>query len=298
MTAKPPLNLTEYEFTANIDYVSLVGLQKTALPPLNGKATWPPSVPGKLTVQEPSAADVQALAETFPAGHLDELEICVDVRTAQQQPAAQQEEALTAFKAEFVAKRHKPTFIEGTNSGFRGAYDHNIKKTLPYNHRVPAAHQQLLNGHRNDGAQVKCYYKRTDQKQALPSKQHCVRLEIRLGMVGLDRHGLLTLADLHGFKFRKELMPYFTHVYGSRHPKVRKSSRAALLGMLNAYQDSADLTHWGRVGVGAFLPGGKREKPHLIFKRDTALNNRIGQALGRLERSFAIKKFVRPAVPA
>ena len=50
--------------------------------------------------------------------------------------------------------------------------------------------------------------------------------------------------------------------------------------------------------MGAFLPGGKREKPHLIFKRDTALNNRIGQALGRLERSFTVKKFVRPAVPA
>lgn len=298
MTAKPTLNLTEYEFTASIDYVSLVGLQRTALPPLNGKATWPPSVPGKLTVQEPSAADVQALAEIFPAGILDEIEICVDVRTARQQPAAQQDEALKAFKAEFVAKRLKPTFIEGTNSGFRGAYDSYVKKPLPYNHRVPAAHQQLLNGHRNDGAQVKCYYKRTDQKKALPTQMHRIRLEIRLGMVGLDRHGLLTLSDLQGFKFRKELMPYFTHVYGSRHPKVRKSSRAALLGMLNAYQDATDRADWGRVGVGAFLPGGKRETPHLIFKRDTALNNRIGQALGRLERSFAVKNFVRPAVPA
>lgn len=298
MTAKPPLALTEYEFTASIDYLTLTGLEKRDLPPLSGKAKWPPSAPGKLTVQEPSAADVRTLADVFPSGVLYELEVCVDVRTAKRLPAERQDELLKGFKTEFVAKRLKPIFIEGTNNGFRGAYDHNIKKTLPYNHRVPAAHQQLLNGHRHDHAQVKSYYKRTDNRAALRIEKHRIRLEVRLDMLALDRHGLATVSDLLGFKFRTALMPYFTHVYGSRRPKARKSSRTALLRTVNTRQDAYDRADWERVGVGAFLPGGKREKPNLIFKRDIELNERIGQALGRLERQFAVKKFVRPVVPA
>lgn len=297
METNPPLELTDFKFTASIDYLTLTGLEKRKLPPLAGKAKWPSSAPDRLTVQEPSAADVRTLADLFPSGTLFEVEICVDVCTAKRLTAEQQGELLKRFKAEFVAKRLKPTFIEGTNSGFRGAYDSYVKKPLPYNHRVPTAHQQLLNGHRNDGAQVKCYYKTTDNRQALPLNKHCVRIEIRLGMVGLDRHGLVTVADLLSFKLRAALMPYFTHVCGSRRPKVRKSSRAPLLGILNARQDATDRPHWERVGVGAFLPRGKREKPHLILKRDTALNTRIGQALGRLERSLVVEKFVRPAVP-
>ena len=67
----------------------------------------------------------------------------------------------------------------------------------------------------------------------------------------------------------------------------------AAAGLLAAPLHAQDL-----VGVGAFERGGKREQPNLIFKRDTALNNRIGQALGRLERSITVKKFVRPAVPS
>lgn len=298
METTSPLELTNFKFTAGIDYLTLTGLEKRELPPLSGKAKWPPSAPGRLTVQEPSAADVWILADLFASAALYEVEICIDVRTAKRLTAEQQDELLQRFKADYVAKRLKPTFVDGTNSGFRGAYDSYVKKPLPYNHRVPAAHQQLLNGHRNDGAQVKCYYKTTDNRQALPLNKQCVRIEIRLGMGGLDHHGLVTLSDLLSFKLRAALMPYFTHVCGSRRPKVRKSSRAPLLGILNARQDATDRPHWERVGVGAFLPGGKREKPRLIFKRDTALNNRIGQALGRLERSFAVEKFVRPAVPA
>lgn len=292
MTASPLPDLAQFEFTASLDYLTLAGLEKRNLPPLAGKAKWPPSAPGRLTVQEPSASDVRELANIFPSGALYEVEICVDVRTAKRMPAVQQDELLKRFKAEFVAKRLKPTFIEGTNSGFRGAYDSYLKKPLPYNHRVPVAHQQLLNGHRNDGAQVKCYYKCTDNRQALPLDKQCVRIEVRLGMGGLDRHGLVTVSDLLSFKFRTALMPYFTHVCGSRRPTVRKSSRAPLLCMLNARQDAADRQHWEHVGVGAFVTGGKRQKLNLIFQRDTALNNRIGQALGRLERSFAVEKFV------
>ncbi|NMM80881.1 hypothetical protein B2J86_08070 [Acidovorax sp. SRB_14] len=293
MTARPPLDLSDFRFTASIDYVTLKGLTKELLPSLEGKAKWPRRSPGKLTVHDATAADIQSLAEIFPLALIDELEVSVDIRTAQPLKAEVQHEALKAFKAEFVAKRLMPTFIDGTNSGFRGAYDHVLNRTIPYNYRVPTAFQQLLNGHRNDGVQVKCYFKRSDQRKALPVDQHCIRVEVRMNMVGLNHHSLVTVRDLIGFKFRKELMAYFTHVCGSRLRRVRKTRRTPLLDVLHSKLNELDLPHWERIGVGAFLPGGKRQKPNLVFKRDIALNDRIGQALGRLERSFAVEKFVR-----
>lgn len=291
MTAKPPLDLSDFKFTASIDYVTLKGLKKGPLPSLEGKAKWPRRAPDKLTVHDATAVDIHSLAATFPLASIDELEVSVDISTAQPMTAELQHEALKAFKAEFVAKRLMPTFIDGTNSGFRGAYDHVLKKTIPYNYRVPTAFQQLLNGHRNDGVQVKCYFKRTDQRKALPVDQHCIRVEVRMNMMGLEHHSLMTVPDLLGFKFRRELMPYFTHVSGSRLRKARKSRRTPLLNVLHSKLNELDLPHWEHIGVGAFLQGGKRQKPNLVFKRDTAINNRIGQALGRVERSFSVKKF-------
>lgn len=293
MKTKTASALSAYRFSAGIDYVKLKGLQKQALPALDGKAIWPQSAPGKLTVHDATAADVVQLAKIFPGAFIDELEVRVDIRTAKPLTDELQRIALKAFKTEFVAKRLMPVFIDGTNSGFRGAYDPSIKKTIPYNRRVPDPEAQLLMGHRNDGVQVKSYYKRIDQHKVLSVAKHCIRVEVRLGMTGLDQHDLLTIEDLIGFKFRKQLMPYFTHVSGSRFRKMRKSRRTPLLEVLHAKQAEFDQPHWERVGVGAFLPGGEREKPTLVFKRDIELNDRIGQALARLERSFAVEKFVR-----
>lgn len=293
MISAHPLNLSEFRFTASIDYVTLSGVQKASLPLLHGKAKWPKSAPHRLTVQEPAVSEIEALIDAFPAGRIYELEICVDVRVAKMISPEFRDEALKTFKAEFVTKRLRPTFTAGTNSGFRGAYDPILKKTVPYNYRVPSAFQQLLMGHRNDGAQVKCYYKRTDNGKRLPDEKHSIRVEVRLNMVGLDRHALASVDDLIGFKFRKELMPYFTHVCGTRRRLVRKTRRTPLLVLLLDKQDAFDKPHWDRVGVGAFLPGGKRRQPALVFKHDIALNNRIGQALGRLERSFSVENFVR-----
>ena len=125
-----------------------------------------------------------------------------------------------------------------------------------------------------------------------------MRVEARLGQLELESLGLLHTPDLLEFKFRTQLMRYFTHVNGSRRGKPRKNSRRPLLKVIYDWKDEIDSQHWDLVGVGAFERGGKREQPNLIFKRDTALNNRIGQALGRLERSITVKKFVRPAVPS
>lgn len=293
MATIPTVDLSDFKFTAGIDYITLKGLPKVALPPLSGKAIWPRKFPGRLTVHDATAKDVRILAELFPNGIIDELEVRVDIRSAKQLTEELQRKALAAFKAEFVAKGLLPDFIAGTNSGFRGAYDHRIQKTVPYNHRVPKADQQLLMGHRNDGAQVKSYYKRLDQHQYLAVKQHCIRVEVRLNRMALDHHHLLTVRDLCGFKFRRGLMRYFSHVSGSRARKARKSRRTPLLELLHATMEKIDNPYWDRVGIGAFLEGGKRHRANIIFRRDTALNDRIGQALGRLEKSFSAEKFVR-----
>jgi hypothetical protein len=293
MDTTQPLNLSDFKFTAGIDYVTFHGLTKGPLPSLDGKAIWPRRYPGRLTIHDATANDVRVLSELFPKGLIAELEVRVDIRTAKQLPEELQKNALCAFKSEFVAKCLCPKFGEGTNSGFRGAYDHRINKTIPYNHRVPTADQQLLMGHRNDGVQVKSYYKRYDQKKSLSVNQHCIRVEVRLGMDGLGHHGLLTARDLCRFKLRKQLMRYFTHVSGSRARKVRKARRTPLLELLHATMDRIDAPHWKRVGVGAFLPGGKRHRANIIFIRATDVNDRIGQALGRLEAKFSAEKFGR-----
>lgn len=293
MTDSTFYSLDQFRFTAKIDYLSVKGLAKRPLPDLDGKAKWPRSTPGKLTVQDCSAADLHKLAELLPTAVIDEVEVSVDVRTARELPQDLQDQALRAFKSEYVAKRLKPTFNEGTNSGFRGAYDPDHKRLCPFNRRVPKGKEQLLYGHRNDGAQVKCYYKKTDNGRDLQRQERSVRVEVRLGQQGLDQHGVLHLTDLTVFKFRKQLMPYFTHVHGSRHRRVRQAKTKPLLAVLQGKQDQIDQAHWEKVGVGSFQRGGKREAAALVLKRDIELNNRIGQALGRLERSFSVKKFVR-----
>ena len=294
MTTTPRVDLRDFRFTAGIDYITISGLTKGPLPSLHGKAIWPASAPGKLTVHDPSRSDINALIETFPWSFIHELEVFVDVWPAKSLTGEQLYKALEAFKAECVAKGHLPRFLSPVNSRFRGAYDPVLKKTVPYNLRVPRADQQLLNGHRNDSEQAKAYLKKRDQRKKLPQTQHRIRLEVRMDMVGSDLHSLVTVEDLIGFKFRKGLMPYFTHVSGSRTKKAgKKSHRSLLLELLRSKRDDFDRPHWERIGVGAFLSGGKRQRPNLTFKRDIALNNRIGQALGRLERLFAAEKFVR-----
>ena len=69
MTDSTFYSLDQFRFTAKIDYLSVKGLAKRPLPDLDGKAKWPRSTPGKLTVQDCSAADLHKLAELHPANH-------------------------------------------------------------------------------------------------------------------------------------------------------------------------------------------------------------------------------------
>lgn len=297
MALDASLGLDQFHFAARIDYLTLAGLKRTDLPILDGKHKWPKSAPGALTIQECSADDLHKLVELFPKALIGELEVCVDVRTAVPLSPEEQDEKLRAFKVNFVAMRLKPKFLDGTNSGFRGSYDPLSKRVYPFNRRVPKSKEQMLHGHRNDGGQVKCYYKQTDNRRDLQRLLHSIRTEVRLDQVALNKHGVLHLHDLIEFKFRKELMPYFTHVQGSHRRKVRCAKAKPILTLLHEKQEQIDDAYWKKVGVGAFLRGGMREAPNLVFKRDSALNGRIGRALTRLERSVAVKKFEPKAQP-
>ncbi len=287
-------DLARFKFYASIDYVSLRGADKRSLPRLDGKAKWSRKAPGKLTIHDPSARDIGAMSEAFPDCFIEELEVCVDVRTARRLAPNEQDEALKSFKAAYAAKQLSPKFPRGMNSGFRGGFNPvGVSILRPFNHRVPEAQEQLLYGHRNDPIQVKCYYKKIDDRKSLPVASHRVRTEVRLGPVGLGHHGLVKVSDLIGFRFRKDLMGYFNHVCGSRLPRVREARRSELLSKMYAWADKHSRNSWEKTGVGMHIKGGKSYRFDLLYKRSTALNNRIGQALGRLEQSLRAKNFVR-----
>ncbi|MDZ4144875.1 MAG: hypothetical protein U1D29_10145 [Burkholderiales bacterium] len=297
MYTDPAHRLKNLRFSAKIDYLSIDGIDRRTLPGLDGKAIWPASRRGaKLTIHDPSATDLKLLQSLFPDDRMSELEVAVDIRSQPCQNDSEHLNALIWAKTDLVTKGLKPSFSEGTNSGFRGAY-----KPLkcgyvlaPFNRRVPGSKEQLLYGHRGDGAQVKVYLKGLDQKRQLPSHEQCVRMEVRLGLVGLQSHGLQRVSDLEGFRFRRELMPYFHHVQCT---KVRRrhtrSPETALLRVLFKKLNDIDTCHWNSVGVGAFERGGRREDSGKKFERDTVMNQRIGQALLRLQRGLQPEKFVR-----
>jgi hypothetical protein len=296
VTDAPPPSLSELTFSAKIDYVTIKTTRQVQLPALSGKPKWPPSFNGeRLTVHDPSAADVVLLRDLFPRQFIHELEIAVDIRPCSFLSEGDFHDCLTRIKAGYLARQLMPVFPAGLSSGFRGTYQRlsNGYKLTPFNLRVPQAHEQHLHGRRIDGAQVKVYLKKLDNMHALPWKAHSVRVEIRLGLSGLDAHGLLHLSDLDGWRLRKELMPYFQHVKGTkRRAATSKNAPTPLRKLLTAKSDQVDQLHWNKVGVGAFLPGGKRDSEPVRFLRHQELNQRIGQALLRLQSKLSTKKFV------
>lgn len=294
--------LSDLVFSAKIDYLSLAGLKRKPLPTTVGRVYWPSTHHGaRLTIHDPTADDIRRIAAVYPSGQLAELEVAVDVRPRARLSEAEHLSMLARFKAEYVAKGLKPRFTEELNSGFRGTYRrHPTGYSLrPFNLRVPEAGEQMLHGHRNDGVQVKVYLKGIDNRHQLPFQQHRTRMEVRLGTLGLEAHQLMHISNLADFPFRKELMPYFQHVHGSRRRATskRKQHNSPMLDLLLRCGDDIDARYWDKVGVGAFLHGGRRASNDLLFYRHTAINDRIGQALHRLQAMFTSKQFVCAAQP-
>jgi len=295
---RPPPSLSDLIFSAKIDYLSLACVRPQEKLRTSGRIVWPPSHQGRqLTIHDPTTADLAQLACLHPEGKIAELEVSVDISPKNSPNEQEHLDALQRIKSEYVAKGLLPKFVRGTNSGFRGAYqpcEDGGYKLLPFNLRVPGAKEQLLYGHRNDGVQVKVYIKGSDNRRALPAMEHRVRLEVRLGQEGLLHHGLEHAIDLQNFKFRSKLMPYFQHVHDTRPRKWAwtRGEVKSLITHMDEWVARRDQPHWESIGVGAFLRGGKRERAGIQFFRHLAVNDRIGQALHRLQANFSNGKFV------
>lgn len=190
---------------------------------------------------------------------------------------------------DIFARGLDPSAGGGMVPGFRAFYRRLDKGYMvrPFNLGLPRATDQLLHGGRNDAAQVKGYLKRRDQGVTLAPHRQSARIEVRLGSEGLFGHDLVTLTDLNGFRFRKRLMPYFWHVRGTARLKpASPTARTTMMALLSAKSDEYDQVEFQRAGVGAFGRGGKRAQSSVRLLRNTQVNNRLGQALLRLERQF------------
>lgn len=293
----PFVSLDAISVGAKIDYITIHTPGRTKLPPMDGRAIWSRKHHGKrLTVHDATAADIVALVAAFGNARLIELEVAIDIRPAKGTPPEQCDAIVKAVMVDIFARGLEPSAGGGMVPGFRAFYRRLDKGYVvrPFNLGLPRATDQLLHGGRNDAAQVKSYWKRRDQGAPLPPDKQSARIEVRLGSEGLFGHDLPTLTDLNGFRFRKKLMPYFWHFRGTARLKpASPKARTPLMAVLSAKSDEYDQAAFKQAGVGAFGRGGKRAKSAVRLLRNTPVNNRLGQALLRLERQFHKDKFVR-----
>jgi hypothetical protein len=283
MSYIPALDLATLKFTAKIDFVTIITPGKLPLPPLEGTARWSPKCNWtRLSIHDPSPADIHRLTYKLGALRLSEVEVAVDVSCASSVPEEARDERLRAVMIYMFARALSPDprLITG---GFRAAYNGFGPK--PFNLQLPDADAQLLFGHKTDLAQVKAYYKRTDQRRQLKPKDWVARVEVALRDEALHRH-MKVLGDMFGFRYRKELSGYFRHVKDVGRRDLR-SSKLTPLHRLLVERGERDLkAEFARVGVGSTKRGGKHAHAEVVAIRHSSVNARIGQALLRLERAF------------
>jgi hypothetical protein len=286
-------------YSAKIDYITLETPCKLKLPGLMGKAKWSPKHHYmRLTIHDAQFSDLTALEALYGPMRLLELEIAVDIRSSGSLSNEDRENLSKHLMVDQLAKQLEPSDGAGMKDHARAFYrrlGHGYK-VAPFNMRLPYPTDQQLYGWRNDDVQVKAYWKKVDQREKLEPDQHVVRVEVRLSPAGLNLHGLVTTANLQNFRFRKCLMPYFRHVQGVRTPKSKTAS--AMLKLLRDKSSEFDQSLFDAVGVGGFLKGGTRSEQNVLWVRNTGVNNRIGQALMRLERQFSKKNVCRLAPSA
>lgn len=291
--AASAFDLSKLIFTAKIDFLTVHTPGKQGLPPLDGRPFWSRTENyRKLSVHDPSPADLVAIASTFDNPLLAELEVAVDIVPHRSVDSAARNLLIDALMVDLIAKGLTPAVVHGDLAfRFRGAFEGTRAqfRLLPFNRRLPSPQAQQLHGRRHDALQVKSYAKKVDQGRDLPSDAHVARVEVRISGDGLHLHNLVYTLDLAGFRYRKRLMPYFRHMKTVRRPRTLRS-QTSLLAILQAKQHEFLLQHWQRVGVGTVLPGGRHADADVRLVRNTEVNDRIGQALLRLERRM---KFVR-----
>lgn len=295
--AKHRVDLSKVTFGAKIDFLTIQTTGKHPLPSLSCKAIWPRRFHGRqLTLHDPKPSDVQHVISCLGAARLLELEIAIDIRPKSGVPLEEREKVLKAAMLGLFAARLDPSSGRAMQNQFRAFYRRLEDGYLvrPFNKALPRETDQQLHGGRRDPAQVKGYLKRQDQSAALPDEKHVARVEVRLSGEGLEAHGLYSLSDLVHFRYRKSLMPYFTHIRGTRRMATKRRGGLTATGRVLAQKSAEmDLEVWDDVGVGGFCPGGRRQDTKVILLADLVVNDRLGQCLTRLEQRFCSEKFVR-----
>lgn len=276
-------DLSTLVFSAKIDFLTVFTPNKLDLPPLSGKVKWPKVHNStRLTIHDPTPQDIHAVLQAHGPLRLAELEVSVDVRPAASVSDNERHAHLEQVMVGMYARGLDPDH-QDLSGQFRGAYC--FGKVTPFNLKLPTATAQLLYGHRNDPVQVKAYLKRKDGQTELSTHQHSARVEVALRSDGLAAHGLTTLQSLQGFPFRRKLSGYFRHVKSVERKELGRKSPTHLHRVLVQVQDRDMVQEFDRTGVGCIHVGGKMAGKPVRKRLDIPVNNRIGQALLRLERA-------------
>lgn len=270
---------------ALVDFISVRTGRKVSLPTFDGRVVWPNSLHGEVfTLHDPSEDDLVRLAREFGRCWIHEIEVSVDVRPRPDLRGPAGTKVICDVMVGVIAAGLAPAEAAQVSERFRAAYRRleGGYKVLPFNFKLPEATDQQLHGGQGDAVQVKAYFKRTDNRKALEECRWVARLEVALRGNGPLQFGLKTCADLVGFRFRKALMPCFVHVRGARARRAGVTDNKFLIPVLDQKDQELERT-FREKGCGPFSVGGGVDKAKVRLLRHTAVNNRIGQALKRLE---------------
>lgn len=289
------VDLAQFLLSAKIDFVTFEAEGKCTLPDLRGTVCWAVKDHHKaFTVHDPTPGDLSKLRVVNRNYRVKELEVAVDFRPRPSVPKSDRQgllERLMVYLFGFGLYPTKGQFMEGAA---RSVYRPTSKsrRPEPYNMRPALPSDQQLHGWRHEDAQVKAYPKKKDQGRDLAPQRFVARVEVRLKGAGLTEHGIRSLGDLFDFKFRRKLMPYFTHIQSAKPRKKLGKLKAPMREFMNKHYAKCNDKYWAVAGVGAFVGQGKGKSARVRLMRNISVNDRIGQALTRLEKAFANPKFV------
>lgn len=299
----PALPVDDLRFSAKIDYITFTnGGFKVRLPPLSGAYDWVRperrSSDWFLTIQDPTPADLRAIASAYENPMIMAFELAVDVAPkAVLDPADHAELLDTVFAA--VAARFRPEDKALWDYGQRGAVSGKRQKPQPLERRFALPNEEVLYGRKAELMQAKLYLKTVDQDVALPLSEQRVRMEVTLWRWACMQFGLSNALDLFGYPYRTTFTTQFRII---DRPEVR-----LLRGLTEAEIERRTkrmLRAWRTAGVGKFAVAAapradilesaiakirsraRAQLPADQFKllRDQRANAKIGTALMGLQR--------------
>jgi hypothetical protein len=299
--------------TACFDYVKVICPIKYPLPPLRCSYDWVLLKSDRtiwtLTLHDPCKADIELVAHTLMNPMMWEMELSLDLRPKPNVCIAEYKQLLEATHRS-VAGRYRPEDSSLWHHGTRGAVTERGKQPVPFHTRFPAATAQLIYGRKIDWMQAKVYLKNWDLHAALPTEEHSVRLELRLGREALQQFRLNELADLVGFSFRKTFTAHFRFIERPEIRSCRGQSAKEYLALEKKMKRA-----WATAGVGKFAPNtsvvkanswpndlkkiAQQAKKQLAYqdyrlRRDQKSNAKVGAALQLLDKRMVLRNSISP----